>query len=100
MSHRRLRYTRAAWARLQRLPLELRLHVETHLENLAQLVEATSPERLALVLTRDEEGFVTGVRGVQVHFALNAVARTLLVHRLAQEPAYDWEPEANPAGHE
>ena len=99
MRHRRLLYTRAARARLQLLPAELRLHVETHLENLALLVEATSPERLALVLTRDEDGFVTGVRGVQVHFVLHTLARTVLVHRLAQESVYAWEPEANPAGH-
>jgi hypothetical protein len=100
MSHPRLLYTRAARARLQRLPLELRLYVETHLENLALLAEAASPERLASVLTRDEEGFVTGVRGVQVHFVLNAAARTLLVHRLAQEPVYGWGPAASSAGHE
>lgn len=100
MRNPRLQYTRAARARLLRLPLEPRLYVETHLENLALLAEATSPERLASVLTRDEEGFVTQVRGVRVHFVLNAVARTLLVHRLDPEPAYPWVPEEHRAGHE
>jgi len=78
----------------------LRLHVETHLENLALLAQATSPERLSSVLHRDEEGFVTVVVGVQVHFVLHAAGRTLLVHRLAQEPAYAWGPLESPAGHE
>jgi len=82
------------------MPAEVRLHVETHLENLALLVEDLSPERFAAVLRRDEEGFVTGVKGVQVHFVLNAVARSLLVHRIAQEPAYVWEASVGPAGHE
>jgi hypothetical protein len=100
MRNQRLLYTRAARTQLQKLPAELRLHVETHLENLALWVEATSPERLSSVLRRDEEGFVTVVRGVQVHFVMNALARTLLIHRLAQAPAYAWEPSERPAGHE
>lgn len=100
MRNQRLLYTRAARVRLQELPAELRLHVETHLENLALLAEATSTERLSSMLRRDEEGFVTVVRGLQVHFVLNAVARTLLVHRLVQAPAHAWEPAAHPPGHE
>ncbi len=96
MRNQRLLYTRAARARLQRLPLELRLYIETHLENVALLAETTSPERLAALFARDEEGFVTEVRGVQVHFVLSAAGRALLIHRLAQEPA---ETRAHPAGH-
>ncbi len=100
MKNQRLLYTRAARTRLHGLSLDLRLHVETHLENLALLAAATSPERLSAVLTRTEEGFVTEVRGLRVHFVLNAVARTLLVYRLAQAPVYPWAPEEHRAGHE
>lgn len=81
-----LQYTRAAQRRLQVLPAEVRLHLETHLENLALLIEATSPERLLQLLARDEEGFVTSVQGARVHFVVNAAARTLLVHRLEMLP--------------
>ena len=100
MRNQRLLYTRAARTRLHGLPHELRLHVETHLENLALLAAATSPEQLSSVLTRTEEGFVTEVKGVQVHFVMNAVGRTLLVYRLLQEPGFNWVPEEHRAGHE
>ncbi len=78
--------------RLQSLPFDVRLHLETHLENLALLAEATSPERLSGMLERDEEGFLTSFRGVQVHFVVNAVARTMLVYRIDAPPAHAWEP--------
>jgi len=100
MRNPRLLYTRAAQTRLQRLPLELRLHVETHLENLALLAEATLPERLSEVLTRTEDGFVSEVRGVRVYFVMNAVARTLLVYRLLLEPSHAWEASRSAVGHE
>ncbi len=82
MGYEQLQYTRAARVRLQMLPVEARLYLETHLENLALLIEAVSPERLLQLLARDEEGFVTTVHGAQVHFVVNAAARTLLVHRI------------------
>jgi hypothetical protein len=101
MRNPRLLYTRAAKARLQALPLEVRLHLETHLENLALLVESSAPEHLAAVLTRDEEeGFITQVRGMQVRFVMNAVARTLLVHHIEPQPTYAWEPASDAARHQ
>jgi len=86
MGNEQLQYTRAAQRRLQALPAEARLHLETHLENLALLIEATPPERLLQVLARDEEGFVTSVQGMRVHFVVNAATRTVLVHRLELVP--------------
>jgi hypothetical protein len=86
MGNEQLQYTRAARTRLKVLPAEVRLHLETHLENLALLIGATSPEHLLQVLTRDEEGFVAAVAGARVHFVLNAAARTLLVHRIELPP--------------
>jgi GTP cyclohydrolase FolE2 len=86
MGNEQLQYTRAAQRQLQALPAEVRLHLETHLENLALLIEATSPERLLQLLARDEEGFVTSVQGARVHFVVNAAARSVLVHRLEQLP--------------
>ncbi len=86
MGQGQLQYTRAARVRLRGLPAEVRLHLETHLENLALLIGATSPERLLQILTRDEEGFVTLVQGARVHFVVNAAARSLLVHRIELPP--------------
>jgi hypothetical protein len=87
MGTEQLQYTRAAQRRLQALPAELRLHLETHLENLSLLIEATPPERLLQLLVRDEEGFVTSMQGTQVHFVVNTATRTVLVHRLELLPA-------------
>lgn len=82
MSHERLTYTRAAKMRLQMLPAELRVHLETHLENLALLVEGIGPERLAQILAREEEGFVTDIPGVRVLFSVAPASRVLLIHRI------------------
>ncbi|WP_224248628.1 hypothetical protein [Hyalangium gracile] len=95
MRHPRLLYTRAASRRFQVLPPELRVHLETHLENLALLVRASSPERLPRLLAREEDGFVTAVRGMRVHFVVDATARTLLIHRL-EAPTPDGR-EATPS---
>jgi hypothetical protein len=86
MGKEQLQYTRAAQRRLNALPAEVLLHLETHLENLALLIGATSPERLLQLLARDEEGFVTSVQGARVHFVVNAAARTVLIHRLELLP--------------
>ena len=85
MRHRRLLYTRAAKARLHRLPPLAQLEVETHLENLALLAEKLPPERLPLFLAREEEGFSTHVEGVRVHFSVSTAARALLIHRIEAE---------------
>jgi hypothetical protein len=61
------------------LPAEVRVHLETHLENLALLMEAT-PERLTSLLERAEDGFVTTVQGARVLLSVDTSARTLLVY--------------------
>jgi hypothetical protein len=97
MASEQLQYTRAARARLQALPAEVRLYLETHLENLALLVEATSPERLLQLLARNEEGFVASVQGTRVHFVVNAAARTLLVHRIELLPVNELPAAVGPS---
>jgi hypothetical protein len=81
MAHERLHYTRAAKVRLELLPAEVRVHLETHLENLALLLEAT-PQLLPGIVERFEDCFVTGVQEVRALFTLDTSARTLLVHRV------------------
>lgn len=82
MARRRLFYTRSARTRLQMLPVELRLHVENHLENLALLVRSQQPEDLSHLLEREEEGFITWSKGVRVLFVVDSTARTLLIHAI------------------
>jgi hypothetical protein len=84
MASGRLFYTRAASTRLQMLPAEQRLHVETHLENLALLVGTSPPERLSHLLSREEEGFVAFIKGVRVLFVVDSTARTLLIHSIEE----------------
>jgi len=81
MAHDRLLYTRAAKVRLDQLPVEARVHLETHLENLSLFLEA-APDRLPGMLDRIEDGFVTTVQDVRVLFTVDTSARTLLVHRV------------------
>jgi hypothetical protein len=86
MRHRRLLYTRAARTRLHSLPAQVRLHLETHLENLALLAQQLPPERLPLFLAREEEGFATEVEGIRVYFTVDTAAHALFIHRLEGEP--------------
>jgi hypothetical protein len=85
MSRDRLLYTRAAKVRIDMLPVEVRVHLETHLENLALLTEAT-PDRLPAMLERGEDGFFTAVQGVRVHLTVDTAARTILIHRIESFP--------------
>jgi mRNA-degrading endonuclease RelE of RelBE toxin-antitoxin system len=81
----RLFFSRRAERQLQRLPGEVRVHLETHLENLALMLGSTLPVSQVLSrLEREEDGFVTQVEGIRVSFALDAVLRVLLVHGLEQ----------------
>ncbi|MDY7229757.1 hypothetical protein [Hyalangium rubrum] len=82
MGHERMMYTRSAKSRLRTLPVEVRVHLETHLANLALLVEAMPPERLPELLPRTEEGFVTTMQETRVLFTVNTAGRTMLVHRI------------------
>jgi hypothetical protein len=95
MRHARLHFTRAARARLQTLPPEVRLDLENHLENLALLVRASPPQRLPQLLARGDEGFVTAVKGVRALFVVDATVRTLLIHRI--EALTEDEREASPS---
>jgi hypothetical protein len=85
MSRDRLLYTRAAKVRIELLPVEVRVHLETHLENLALLMEAT-PEWLPSLLERIEDGFVTTVQGARVLFTVDTSARSLFVYRVESFP--------------
>ncbi|CAM3091779.1 hypothetical protein G4177_22650 [Corallococcus sp. ZKHCc1 1396] len=77
----RLFYSRRAERQLQRLPGEVRLHLETHLENFALLLRsAVSLEPVLSRMKRVDDGFVTTVEGLRVSFALDSVLRVLLVH--------------------
>lgn len=85
MSRDRLLYTRAAKVRLDLLPAEVRVHLETHLENLALLTE-TMPDRLPVMLERGEDGFVTMVQGIRVYLTVDTSARSILIHRIESFP--------------
>jgi hypothetical protein len=100
MRHRRLLYTRAARTRLHTLPAQVRLHLETHLENLALLAQQLPPERLSLFLTRVEEGFATEVEGIRAYFTVDTAAHALFIHRLSGEPmeAREDAPESSLSG--
>jgi hypothetical protein len=82
----RLFFSRRAERQLRRLPGEVRVHVETHLENLVLLLgSAVSLAQVLSRLERGEEGFVTTVEGVRIGFALDTVLRVLLVHNISPE---------------
>lgn len=84
----RLFFSRRAERQLQRLSGEVRVHLETHLENLALLMGSAVPLSPVLErLERTEEGFVSTVEGVRVSFALDTFLRVLLVHSI--EPAVE-----------
>ena len=87
MGHIRLLYTRAARVRLQAMPAEVRMHLETHMENLALLIEGLPPERLPQLLAHEEESFVTFVPGARVRFVIAPSTHTLLIHRIEALPA-------------
>ncbi|QSQ25424.1 hypothetical protein JY651_11060 [Pyxidicoccus parkwayensis] len=80
----RLLISRRAERQLQRLPGEVRVHLETHLENLASLLGSPLPLAQVLArLERGEEGFTTTVEGMRLSFALDTVLRVILVHNIA-----------------
>jgi hypothetical protein len=97
----RLLYTRAARTRLHALPAEVRLHLETHMANLALLIEGLAPERLPELLAHEDEGFVTLVPGARVRFVVAPAARALLVHRIEVLPEREEAAAVHaPLGHE
>lgn len=85
MSRERLLYTRAAKVRIQALPAVVQMDLETHLENLALLME-TSPQLLPSVLERHEDHFVTAIQEIRVRFTVNASTGSMLVHAVDAKP--------------
>ncbi len=86
----RLFFSRRAERQLQRLPGQVRLHVETHLENLVLMMRSTLPlTQLLSRLEREEDGFITTVEGMRVSFALDTVLRVILVHCIEPMPEED-----------
>ena len=81
MRRDRIFYTRTAKGGLDLLPVEARMHLETHLGNLTLVLEAT-PERLPQLLAHVEGAFVTTVQGARALFTVDTSARSLLVHRV------------------
>lgn len=87
MRRGRIFISQAAEFRLKRLPEDMRLHIETHLENLAMVLEQDAPEVLLARLPRADEGFVATVGDAVVLFSVDTTLRALTVQRIdVQEP--------------
>ncbi|MFP2926553.1 hypothetical protein ACLESO_15290 [Pyxidicoccus sp. 3LG] len=77
---RRLFFSKRAERQRQRLPREVRVHVETHLENLALLLDSGMPlSRVLARLERTDDGFVSKVEGARLSLALDTATRIVLV---------------------
>ncbi len=86
----RLFYSRRAERQPRRLPGEVRLHVETHLENLTLLLGSRGRvERVVAQLERSEEGFVSTVEGTRVSFTLDTALRAVFVDSVVPEGLQD-----------
>lgn len=71
----------------------MRLHVDTHLENLSMLLGSMGRvERMIAQLERTEEGFVSTVEGVRISFTLDTALRAVFVDSVIPEQ------EARPPG--
>jgi hypothetical protein len=82
----RLFYSRRAERQLRRLPGVMRLHVDTHLENLTMLLGSMGRvERMIAQLERTEEGFVSTVEGVRISFTLDTALRAVFVDSVIPE---------------
>jgi hypothetical protein len=80
----RIFIAQSAEFQLKRLPEDVRLHIETHLENLASALEQGAPEQLLARLQRVEDGFVANVGAALIFFSVDANLRALTVQRLEQ----------------
>jgi hypothetical protein len=87
MRHGRIYISQSAEFQLKRLPEDVRLHIETHLENLASVLEQDAPEVLLARLPRAEDGFLASAGGASIHFSVDTTIRALTVQRIEmQEP--------------
>jgi mRNA-degrading endonuclease RelE of RelBE toxin-antitoxin system len=91
----RLFYSRRAERQLRRLPGEVRLHVETHLENVTLLLGSLGRvERMISQLERTEDGFVSTVEGFRVSFTLDTALRAVFVDSVISAEQEGREPRA------
>ncbi len=94
----RLFYSRRAERQLRRLPGVVRLHVETHVENLSMLLGSLGRvERMISQLERTEEGFTSTVEGVRITFTLDTALRAVFVDSVIpvqedRQPGQDFPP--------
>jgi mRNA-degrading endonuclease RelE of RelBE toxin-antitoxin system len=85
MRRSRIFIARSAESQLKRLPEDVRLHIETHLENLVMVLEQEPPEALLTRMTREDEGFVANVGTTRILFSVDTSLRALTVQRLEQQ---------------
>ncbi len=84
MRHGRIFIAQSAEFQLKRMPRDMQLHIETHLENLVMVLEQEAPEALLTRLTREDEGFVANVGATRILFSVDTSLRALTVQRLEQ----------------
>lgn len=82
MRHGRIFIAQSAEFQLKRLPEDVRLHIETHLENLEMALEQTAPEQLLTRLQREDDGFIANVGAALIYFSVDTSLRALTVQRL------------------
>ncbi|WP_164017674.1 hypothetical protein [Pyxidicoccus trucidator] len=93
MRRGRIFIAQSAEFQLKRLPEDMRLHVETHLENLVMVLEQEPPEALLTRMTREDDGFIANVGATRIFFSVDTSLRALTVQRLEQQaPEDDEEP--------
>jgi hypothetical protein len=91
----RIFFSRRAERQLLRVPGEVRLHIETHLENLTLLLGSTRMlERMIGLLERTEDGFVSTVEGARVSFTLDTALRAVFVDSISPPQQAGREPGA------
>lgn len=94
MRRGRIFIAQSAESQLKRLPEDLRLHIETHLENLVLVLEQEPPEALLTRMTREDEGFVAHVGTTRILFSVDTSLRALTVQRLEQQaPGEEQKPQ-------
>ncbi|MFP2907252.1 hypothetical protein ACLESD_19830 [Pyxidicoccus sp. 3LFB2] len=85
MRRGRIFIAQSAEFQLKRLPEDMRLHIETHLENLVMVLEQDAPEALLTRLAREDDGFVANVGTTRIYFSVDTSLRALTVQRLEQQ---------------
>lgn len=91
MRRGRIFIAHSADTQLKRLPEDMRLHIETHLENLVMVLEQEQPEALLTRMTREDDGFVAQVGTTRILFSVDTSLCALTVQRLEQQAPGDEE---------